>query len=215
MNKRHMHITAVAVAAAFCLAALSPSPSAAAEAHGYSCALRVGTSSAEQSTTKDGGTSKRTGRNTRSSVKTKTTSRSLTWPVTVLITGKTPPPADSVKLKCYFMGTTNGRPALLGERTVPVALDEKGQFKTEVTSPSEKLVQTTTRTNSRSRGRGHGSGRGRSSSVKTETTGSRVTGCIIQLIVNGKVERAYSSNPNWSKAAKNPSLTEDEILGKK
>lgn len=210
---KHMHITAVAVAAAFCLAALSPS--AAYEAHGYSCALRVGTSSADQSTTKDGGTTtKKTGRNTRSSVKTKTTSRSLTWPVTVLITGKTPPPADSVKLKCYFMGTTNGRPALLGERTVPVALDEKGQFKTEVTSPSEKLVQTTTRTNSRGR-RNYGGGRNRSSSLKTETTGSRVTGCIIQLIVNGKIERAYSSNPNWSKAAKNPSLTEDEILGKK
>lgn len=210
---KQIHIMAAAVVATFCMAASSPS--AAAEAHGYSCALRVGTSSADQSTTKDGGiTTKKTGRNTRSSVKTKTTSRSLTWPVTVLITGKTPPPADSVKLKCYFMGTTNGRPALLGERTVPVTLDEKGQFKTEVTSPSEKLVQTTTRTNSRGR-RNYGGGRNRSSSLKTETTGSRVTGCIIQLIVNGKVKRAYSSNPNWSKAAKNPSLTEDEILGKK
>lgn len=209
---KHIHIMAAAVAATFCMAALSPS--AAAEAPGYSCALRVGTSSADQSTTKDGGSTKKSSRNTKSSVKTKTTSRSVTWPVTVSITGKEPPPADSVKLKCYFMGTTNGRPALLGERTVPVALDEKGLFKTEVTSPSEKLVHTTTRTNSRGR-RNHGGGRNRSASVKTETTGSRVTGCIIQLIVKGKVERAYSSNPNWNKAAKNPSLTEAEILGAK
>ena len=209
---KQIHIMAAAVAATFCMAASSPS--AAAEAAEYSCALRVGTASADQSTTKDGGTTKKSGRNKKTSVKTKTTSRSLTWPVTVSITGKSRPPADSVKLKCYFMGTTNGRPALLGEKTVSVDLDEKGLFKTEVTSPSEKLVHTTTRTNSRGR-RNYGGGRNRSSSLKTETTGSRVTGCIIQLVVKGKVERAYTSNSNWSKAARNPSLTESDILGTK
>ena len=193
---------ALAMAAAACMAADAP---------GYTCVLRVGGASAEQSVSKDGA-KKGGGRRTKTSVKTKTTSCSLTWPVRVTVTGKTPPPAGSVKLKCYFMGTTNGRPALLGERTVPVDLDEKGVFKTDVESPTEKLVHTTTTKKTRSGSRRN---RNRSTSVKSETTGSRVTGCIIQLIVKGKVERSYSSNPVWSKAAKTTPLSEADILGTK
>ena len=123
------------------------------------------------------------------------------------------PSEDAVKLMCYFIGTTDGSPAMLGEQKVDVKFDEKGGFKTEVASPSEKLVRTTKTTTS---GGGHRRGRrrGGGGSVKTtsETSGSRVTGCIIQLMVNGKVEKAYASNPGWSRLAKTNPLPESEVL---
>ena len=46
----------------------------------------------------------------------------------------------------------------------------------------------------------------------SETSGSRVTGCIIQLMVNGKVEKAYASNPGWSRLAKTNPLPVSEVL---
>ena len=179
----------------------------AAEGPGYISSLRVGNSTAEQSSSEGGG-AKRGGRRTRTSVKTKTTSRSLSWPVTVSFTGKSLPAAGSVKLVCYFIGTTDGKLKMLGDKTIPVTLDEKGVFKTEVTSPTEKLVRTKTITSTRGRRRRGGGG----TSVKSETTGSRVTGCIIQLTVNGTVEKAFASNSKWSSYAKKSPLPEDDIL---
>ena len=181
----------------------------AAEEHGYISSLRVGNPEAEQSTAKGGGATKSGGRNSKTSVKTKTTSRSVSWPVTVSFSGKSLPAAGSVKLECYFIGTTDGRAVFLGEKkTIPVVLDEKGVFKTEVTSPTEKLVRTKTITSTRGRGRR----RGGSMSVKSDTKGSRVTGCIIQLVVKDSVEKSFVSNSNWSKAAKTYPLPESEII---
>lgn len=179
------------------------------EKPGYICTLRVGNYTAEQSTTRGGGGAKKSGgRRSRTSVRTKTTSRSLSWPVTVSFSGKSLPAAGSVKLECHFIGTTDGKAEFLGKDTIPVDLDEKGVFKTEVTSPTEKLVRKkiTTTTGGRRRRRGG------NTSVKSETTGSRVTGCIMQLTVNGKVEKSFASNPRWSSAAKKSPLPEDEIL---
>ena len=180
----------------------------------YSCSLHVGSYAAEQSTSK--GESKGSGgHHTKTSVKTKTTNRSVSWPVSVLFTGKSLPAAGSVKLECHFIGTTDGRADFLGETTIPVELNEKGMFKTEVTSPTVRLVRkttTTTRGGGR-RDRRRGDRRvGRSTSVKSETMGSRVTGCIIQLMVNGKVEKSFASNSAWSKFAKMSPLPEAEIL---
>ena len=108
---------------------------------------------------------------------------------------------------------------MLQESSVDVSLDEKGNFKTEVTSPETKLVHTTTTTTTggnNGRGRSGGRGRGRngntSKSLKTSTSGTRVTGCIIQLIVNGKVEKSYASNPGWSKFAKVDPIQQEEVL---
>ena len=183
----------------------------AAEEHGYISSLRVGNPAAEQSTAKGGGATKSGGRNSRTSVKTKTTSRSVSWPVTVSFSGKSLPAAGSVKLECYFIGATDGRTVFLGEKkTIPVVLDEKGVFKTDVTSPTEKLVRTKTITSTRGRGRGRR--RGGSTSVKSDTKGSRVTGCIIQLVINDSVEKSFVSNSNWSKAAKTYPLPESEII---
>ena len=179
----------------------------AAEGPGYISSLHVDNSTAMQSTSESKGAKRSGGRRTRTSVQTKTTSRNLSWPVTVSFTGKTLPEAGSVKLKCYFIGTTDGKKAMLGDKTISVTLDEKGVFKTVVTSPTEKLVRkkiiTTTR---RTRYRGG------NSSAKSETTGSRVTGCIIQLMVKDSVEKSFASDPRWSKAAKSSPLPESEII---
>ena len=179
----------------------------AAEGPGYISSLRVDNSTAKQSTSESKGSKKSGGRRTRTSVQTKTTSRSLSWPVTVSFTGKSLPEAGSVKLKCYFIGTTDGKKAMLGDKTIPVTLDEKGVFKTEVKSPTEKLVRTKTITTTRRRRH-----RGGGMSAKSETTGSRVTGCIMQLTVNGTVEKAFASNSKWSSFAKQSPLPEADIL---
>ena len=178
-----------------------------AEEHGYISSLHVDNSTAKQSTSESKGSKKSGGRRTRTSVQTKTTSRSLSWPVTVSFTGKSLPEAGSVKLKCYFIGTTDGKKAMLGDKMIPVTLDEKGVFKTVVTSPTETLVRKKTITTTR-----RTRYRGGNSSAKSETTGSRVTGCIIQLMVKDSVEKSFASDPRWSKAAKSSPLPESEII---
>ena len=179
----------------------------AAEGPGYISSLRVDNSTAKQTTSERKGSQGSGGRRTRTSVQTKTTSRSLSWPVTVSFTGKSLPEAGSVKLKCYFIGTTDGKKAMLGDKTIPVTLDEKGVFKTVVTSPTETLVRKKTITTTRRTRH-----RGGNSSAKSETTGSRVTGCIIQLMVNDTVEKAFASNSQWSSLAKKSPLPESDIL---
>ena len=179
----------------------------AAEGPGYISSMRVDNSTAKQSSSESEGSKKSGGRRTRTSVQTKTTSRSLSWPVTVSFTGKSLPEAGSVKLKCYFIGTTDGRTTILGDKTIAVTLNENGAFKTVVTSPTEKLVRT--KTIKTTRRRRH---RGGSTSVQSETKGSRVTGCIIQLMVKDSVEKSFASNPKWAKAAKTSPLSEAEIL---
>ncbi len=198
---RHLKILAMLLCAATFAAS-------AAEGPGYISSLRVDNSTAKQSTSESkGGAKGSRGRRTRTSVQTKTTSRSLSWPVTVSFTGKSLPAAGSVKLKCYFVGTTDGKKAMLGDKTIPVTLDEKGVFKTVVTSPTETLVRKKTITTTRRTRH-----RGGNTSAKSETTGSRVTGCIIQLMVNDTVEKAFASNSQWSSLAKKSPLPESDIL---
>ena len=198
---RHLKILAMLLCAATFAAS-------AAEGPGYISSLRVDNSTAKQSTSESKGGAKGSGgRRTRTSVQTKTTSRSLSWPVTVSFTGKSLPAAGSVKLKCYFVGTTDGKKAMLGDKTIPVTLDEKGVFKTVVTSPTETLVRKKTITTTRRTRH-----RGGNTSAKSETTGSRVTGCIIQLMVKDSVEKSFASDPRWSKAAKSSPLPESEII---
>lgn len=187
-----------------------------AEENKYTFSMHVGNSTAEQTISKGSGESSRSGTTAKSS-KTKTVTRSVSWPVSVSIRGEPLPSSGSVKLRCYFFGTTNGKPTLLGEEKLDVTLDEKGNFKTNVSSPAEKLVHTTTKTqtgvgNRRNWWARRHHGRSTTANTKSTTTGTRVTGCIIQLVVNGKVERAYASNPGWSRFAKSDPVPTDEIL---
>ena len=181
----------------------------AAEGPGYICSMRVDNSTAMQTSSESEKSKKSSGRRTRTrtKVQTKTTNRSLSWPVSISFTGKSLPAAGSVKLKCYFIGTTDGRTTILGDKTIAVTLNENGAFKTVVTSPTEKLVRTKTIKTTRRRRYGGGS-----SSAQSETKGSRVTGCIIQLMVKDSVEKSFASDPRWSKAAKSSPLPESEII---
>ena len=174
----------------------------------YTCSMRVGNSSTTQSTTNGGGKSGKGGSRGKVS-KSKTVTSIVTWPVSVSLRGKDLPAEDAVKLKCYFIGLTDGSPTMLQESSVDVSLDEKGNFKTDVASPEAKLVHTTITTGNNGRG---GRGRNSSTSTKTTTSGTRVTGCIIQLLVKGKVEKSYASNPGWSKLAKIDPLQQEEVL---
>ena len=181
-----------------------------ADGKGYTCSMRVDNSSTKQHAVAGSGKSSRNG----SSSKSKIVTSVVTWPVKVSIRGETLPREDAVKLKCYFIGVTDGKPNLISEKSVPVALDEKNNFETDISSPAVKLVHTTTTTR-------HGGNRSRyrssrggnvSTSVKTSTSGTRVTGCIIQLVVNDKTEKSYASNPGWSKFARADFLAIDEVL---
>ncbi len=174
-------------------------------ADGYSCSLRVGNSTATQTTSE--GKEKGKGKATRAHSSSKTVTRVVTWPVSGSVRGEPAPSAKDVKLMCYFIGTSDGKATMLGTETKKVTLDEKGNFKLDVSAPADKLVHTTTVTKSRGRRRG-----GRSGSTKSTTSGTRVTGCIIQLLVKDKVERAYASNSGWITYAKKNPLPEEDVL---
>ena len=184
----------------------------AADVPGYTCSMRVGNPAADETVSKGGAKKSKTSHGAKS-VKTKTTKRSMSWPVTVSVRGDNIP-SDDIKLKCYFFGVTNGEQELLGEKTLSVELDEKGNYKTEVESPTEKLVQKTIKTSRlKTVGKGaHATKRAVPSGTKSVTTGTRVTGCIIQLVVKGKVEKSYASNSGWSKLAKVDPVQVGEVL---
>ena len=185
---------------------------AAADGPGYTCSMRVGNSSTDETVSKGGAKKSKTAHAAKS-VKTKTTKSSMSWPVSVSLRGDKIP-TDSIKLKCYFFGVTNGEQELLGEKTLSVELDEKGNYKTEVESPTEKLVQkttTTTKVKHVAKG-GHVVKKTGPTSTKSVTTGTRVTGCIIQLVVKGKVEKSYASNSGWAKFAKTDPVSIPDVL---
>ena len=205
-----MKMRCILAFASVCSAAVLSASVAFAESPGYSCSMRVGNPDADETFSK-GGTKKSAGAHSAKSVKTKVSRRSVSWPVSVSIRGDNIPPSDKIKLKCYFMGTTDGKPDLLGEKTLDVELDDKGRFKTEVESPVEKLVHKTIKT-SRVKTTKRGARKAVPSGTRSETSGSRVTGCIIQLVVKGKVEKSYASNPGWAKFAKTDPVPIQDVL---
>jgi len=181
-----------------------------ADGKGYTCSMRVDNSTTKQHATEGGGKSSKKGTSTKS----KTVTSIVTWPVKVSVRGENLPAEGAIKLKCYFIGVTDGKPNLISEKSVPVALDEKNNFETDISSPPVKLVHTTTTTkHGGNSNRYRSSRRGNTStSVKTSTSGTRVTGCIIQLVVNGKTEKSFASNPGWSKFARADFFSIDEVL---
>ena len=176
----------------------------------YVCSMHVGNALSEQQTSNSSHRAKKRG---GSSSKTKSVTRAVSWPVTVSVSGKTPPPENAIKLKCYFIGETNGQPTILGEKKLDVHLDENGNMKTVVSSPAETIEYTTPTSRTRGRrGRGGGSRRNVSTNTRTSKSGTRVTGCIIQLMVNGIVERSFASNPGWRNFAKSDPIPREEVL---
>lgn len=155
----------------------------------YTCSLKVEPSKMSHQQEKDGYD------------RTKTTT--TTWPVKVSFGGKDIP-TSGIVLKACFIGNCDGTAKVLGETTTDVKL-EKNVFKTDIVSPPVTLTKSVERSSGYSSG---GSGWGR----KTTTTGTRLTGCIIQLVVDGKVKKSYASKPSWRKLAQADTLDTNAIL---
>ena len=172
----------------------------------YTLGLRVGNGQLESKSSKKGGGGGRSG------TQTKTVKASKTWPVSVSCRGKERP--AKLTLNVFYIGTRNGSPLVMKKETIDVDLDEKGDFKRDLESPTAELVKVTTRTQSGGgRGGHHGGNHGGGSvSTKTKTTGDRVTGCIVQLMDGSTVAKSFASNPSWAKLAKTDPLPEEEVL---
>ena len=168
-----------------------------AETDGYVCSLKVGNADATQRTQEKAKKSRRT------SVEVKTRTKIVSWPVTVTFTGTAP--TEKMKLVCTYVGTDDGKPDILATQKIDVELDEKGAFKTDVVSPEAKLVEVTKKKQARKR-------RGGASSTKSEQSGTRITGCIIQLLVGDEVVKSFVSKPSWSKLARQHPLDEAAVL---
>jgi len=161
----------------------------------WSCSLSVGTPKQQSKTLKDTreNNNNRNNRNNRTSEKAIT--RWMVLPVKVTVSGKDAP-TSGFALKSTFIGTRDGEPAILGETTTEVKL-ENNVFKTELKSPETTLTKTM---------RTHGR------RTTSETTGDKIFGGILQLTYNGKVMRSWTSKPGWAKLAKADTLDTEAIL---
>jgi len=164
----------------------------AADDKGYTCSMKVANPVRDSSMSKSGG-----GKGGGAS--TKTIRQKFTWPVTVSFQGKEIP-KSGVVLKFHCLGMTDGSPEVLESSETPVALDEKGKFKTEFSSP---LVTMTKTKKAPSRNGGDSGG--------SKATGQSVSGCIVQLVVGDKVERVFATKPAWAKLAKTNPIPSEEL----
>lgn len=164
----------------------------------YTCSMKVGNpkiiSKTEETASAGGGDFQEP---------TKMTRRKMTWPVTVSFRGKEYP-TSGIKLNCVYFGMTDGQTTVLGRQPADVTLDEKGDFKIEMTSPDAVMPTT--------KARGGFARNGRPISGGSEVKGTRISGCVIQLLVGDAVVRSYASRPTWAKLARKNPLPEEDIL---
>jgi len=162
----------------------------------WSCSLNVGTPKQQSKTLKDTRNDNNNNRNNRNN---RTSEKSITrWmilPVKVSVSGKDAP-TSGFALKSTFVGTRDGEPAIIGEKTTEVKF-ENNVFKTDLKSPETTLTKTM---------RTHGR------RTESETTGDRIFGGILQLTYNGKVMKSWTSKPGWAKLAKADTLDTEAIL---
>jgi len=159
----------------------------------WSCSLNVGTPKQQSKTQKDSRDDNNNNRNNRNVEKSIT--RWMILPVKVSVSGKDAP-TSGFALKSTFVGTRDGEPAIIGESTTEVKL-ENNVFKTELKSPETTLTKTM-RTSGRR--------------TQSETTGDKISGGILQLTYNGKVVKSWASKPGWAKLAKADTLDTEAIL---
>lgn len=98
---------------------------------------------------------------------------------------------EKAVLKVYFLGVSNGESTIeeLQSESYPVEVDEKGRAVVEIASRSF--------TQKKTKPRGNGRGKGGDKTV----TGSRITGCVVQLYVGEKLMKGWASDGRWSKLA--------------
>ena len=84
----------------------------------------------------------------------------------------------------------------IGQETKTLTLDKNGRASVELTSPTTKLRKTRTQQSSSSRGSSSGF-----RSVKSTTSGDRVSGCVVQLFGDGELLKSYVSDSRWASVA--------------
>ena len=162
----------------------------------YSCSLKVENPKVQSSKSTTGGKAKGNG---RSNTEIETTTRTMHCETKVSFRGKEIP--TGIKLNYFFTGRTDeGVVTSLGRKSVDVKLDEKGEFKTDIVSGPAVWTEKKTKS------------RGRRGGTRSEGSGTRIGGCVIQLLVGDKVERVYTSKPAWKKLAEKYPLPEAEIM---
>lgn len=131
--------------------------------------------------------------------------RNLKYKAVASFYGQTP---EKPVLKVWYIGTGDGGKEMIevGKAEHPLELDEKRRAQIELASPMAKLVKTKTTTRSGGGGR-RGRRGGGSVSTKSETTGDRVTGCVIQVFAGDQLMKSWVSDSRWAKAARNPSFS--------
>ena len=167
----------------------------------YTCSLKVENPKTVSKTDSDKGGNNNGGG--FGMTRTKTTRRTMTWATRVSFRGKEFP--SDVKLCFFCFGDEDGTAKVLAQETQEVVLDAKGDFKVDLVSPEAVLTKTKSSGN-----RGNNNGNGSSGST---TKGTRISGCVVQLMVGNEVVRSYASKPTWAKLARKTPLPEAEILG--
>lgn len=160
------------------------------------CSLTVSPRGGDSKTTKSGrGGSLLRSNTTQSNTGTKTIERNLKWLVEVRFREEKP---DKTEVKVYYLGYGDGGKTLtqLGQESKALTLDKNGRASVELTSPTTRLRKTRTRQSSSSGGRSSGF-----TSVKSTTSGERVSGCVVQLFGDGELLKSYTSDSRWASVA--------------
>lgn len=157
------------------------------------CSLSVSPLKSDSSVKKSGGGNKGRG----SSSTTTTFERNLKYKAVASFHGPAP---EKPVLKVWYVGMGDGEMIEVGKAEHPLELNEKGRATVELVSPTTKMTKVKKTTQNGGRNSRGGGG------TKSETTGERVTGCVIQVFAGTELMKSWASDSRWAKAAKNPSF---------
>lgn len=151
-------------------------------------------STSEKSQSKRGG-SWRNRTNQRTT--TKVMSSNKKWIVHVSCAGKEPP--AKAKLEVFFIGyeKLDSKIGIVGQKSYDIDLNPAKKTDVEVTSPTMTQTKVTRASQNRRRG----------GSTKSDRSGGRMSGCVVQLVVNGNVEKTYSTQSSWIEGLHNQPFT--------
>ena len=129
----------------------------------------------------------------------KTTVRNKKWVAHVSCSGKNVP--EKAKLKVFFIGYTDGKLDVLGEKEYTTNLEVGKRNDIDIVSPDAVMVKTTTTKQSRRRGGG----------ATSKTTGERMSGCVIQLSVGEEIVKTYATQSAWISGLHNEPFSAEKL----
>ena len=185
------------------LAALLIGLTALAAKPAWTCYLDVSPLMGETSSSKSGTSLRTLGTSSSSS---KTIKRNMRWRADVRIRGKGRPQKSELRVFYIAYHDDDMKPYIIKKEKHPLKLAAEGKDSIELTSPTTRLTKKRTHSSSSSRGGFR--------STRSTTTGERIGGCIIQLVVDGKVTRVWTSNPSWEKISWDDPFTEESLSRK-